>query len=91
MSKGLEAYYKLCWLCKKAGVFNYEQGITNANIIEKELKALEIIKKKLVNVSHLVVETLDYYNSMWEFEGGEKYQLTHEEYDLLKEVLLCKD
>lgn len=73
-----------------------EKGINELILIDeskvlkivKSLKALEIIKKKLVNCSHLVGETLDYYNSMWEFDGGEKYQLTQEEYDLLKEVLL---
>ena len=54
-------------------------------VIEKSLKALEIIRDKEVNVNHLVIsDNLDMYNYGWE-----EYLciLTQEEYDLLKEVL----
>lgn len=82
MSKGLEALEKGFWKLTHKGNINYY------NTIEKELKALEIIREKKVNCSHLINDTLEDYNSTWSFEGGEKYQLTQEEYDLLKEVLL---
>lgn len=53
---------------------------------QKKLKALEIIKDKRVNVSLLSCsEWLDFYNQ--EIAYKEK-ELTQEEFDLLKEVLL---
>ena len=65
------------------------------DIIKKELKegeknkqALEIIKKKKVNCFHLISWSLEEYNNSFAFKGGEKYQLSQEEYDLLREVLL---
>lgn len=55
--------------------------------IEKN-RAFEIIKNKNVNVDYLKValslDSLSYYNSL----VGKERQLTQEEYDLLKEVLL---
>lgn len=52
----------------------------------KELKALEITKEKLVNLFHLAyTDTKEAYNDL----VSEHYrELTQEEYDLLKEVLL---
>lgn len=60
------------------------------NAIEKELKALEIIKEKQVNVlilkySFISEEGVEYYNKYF---GNEDLHLTQEEYELLKEVLL---
>lgn len=56
------------------------------NETEKKLKALEIIKEKRVDVAELVVSCdLKAYNYL--FRLVEKWQLTQEEYDLLKEVL----
>ena len=50
-------------------------------------KALEIIKEKRVDVAELVVSCdLKAYNYL--FRLVEKWQLTQEEYDLLKEVLV---
>lgn len=51
--------------------------------MKKELKAFEIIKKKMVNVEWLLnTENVEEYNeSLYN-------DLTQEEYDLLKEVLL---
>lgn len=55
------------------------------DIIEKELKALEIIKSKEVNVAWLTyTDGLKEYNC-GKFIGS---YLTQEEYDLLREVLL---
>ena len=53
--------------------------------IEKELKALEIIKAKKVETYHLSrCKTLIEYNSAWDIGGMD---LTQDEFDLLKEVL----
>jgi hypothetical protein len=72
----------------------------NFNDIEKELKALEIIKNKGVFV-HLLQQSkkVEEYNSLMliafkkmaerDYKSAvEKFCLTQEEYDLLKEVLL---
>ena len=58
----------------------------NIHNIAKQLKALEIIKKKKVEVFLLtnIARTLEDYNNC----APENLQLTQEEYDLLKEVLL---
>ena len=56
--------------------------------IEKELRALEIMKKKKVNVVIVLYsKNLEEYNSTVGFYFS-KNQLTQDEYDLLKEVLL---
>ena len=64
-------------------VFHFEMGkvdkmfISNSfEIIEKALKALEIIKK------YICIKDNKIYTKEWEWE------LTQEKYDLLKEVLL---
>lgn len=87
-SKGLEALVDL----RNNWWATTDQKERAYDIIEKELKALEIIKNKDV-----CVELLRYW---WKCEYNdkdilEKYnymhhwkQLTQEEYDLLKEVLL---
>ena len=55
----------------------------DVNNVAKRLKALEIIKKKKVNVRFLIsCKTLKEYNDVI------SDHLTQEEYDLLKEVLL---
>lgn len=60
--------------------------------IEKSLKALEIIIKKDVQIYNLkyYIATKQaprsYYN--WIYESNENMQLSKEEFDLLKEVLL---
>ena len=76
MSKGLEA------LAKITGTQNltmYEQNECLKNI-EKQLKALEIIKKSIVEKSDTKVLMGDYYRVV--------LALTQEEYDFLKEVCL---
>ena len=56
------------------------------DIIETALKALEIIKEKMVNINTLIHHCLCLadYNK---FQAQRKYELTQEEFDLLKEVL----
>lgn len=55
------------------------------NILENALKALEIIKKKAINVFILLHSgDLETYNDMVE----ENRKLTQEEFDLLKKVIL---
>lgn len=61
--------------------------------IEKQLKALEIIKKKPQYQLYLIqvgdIKTYDEYEdeiSKWVFDYGDK-KYTQEEFDLLKEVL----
>ena len=57
--------------------------------IEKSLKALEIIKEKRVDVVILFNSpSLTLYNTILVIRNESEYELTQEEYDLLKEVLL---
>ena len=88
MSKGLEA---LCYLDdiahgRKMSLDPHELKL----IIEKELKALEIIKKKTVNMISLLSSigwhNPSHYNDSVGCPIG--CELTQEEYDLLKEVLI---
>ena len=75
MSKGLEALKRITL---KDFILNNDSCLKDIKIIEKELKALEIIKEKKVDVAIF-------------FEDGcarHREKLTQEEYDLLKEVLL---
>lgn len=77
MSKELESLNKIAYS------YGYDENI---KIIEKSLKALDIIKKKEVNVFVLLHSgNLKIYNDYCCY--NEKEQLTQEEYDLLKEVL----
>ena len=71
MSKGLEALKEL----KERLCFGYYVG-EQVDTIEKELKALKIIKR----LCHYDISFLDYVL--------DKGYITKEEYDLLKEVLL---
>lgn len=56
---------------------------------DKELKALEIIKEKQVDVYILLkTKSLDEYNEWYVGIQDDFIPLTQEEYDLLKEILL---
>ena len=95
MSKGLEMLKETAIQIVEA-IYGKEEPVRNNKInelletiqfkcIEKELKALEIIKKKQVDISSLnCSNTLTQYNVK---ENG-FISLTKEEFDLLKEVLL---
>ena len=78
MSKGLEALKELSKM-----VFIYG-GVEQYKIIEKELKALEIIKNKKINLEYLkCCETYEQYKTVCSYWN----EITKEEYDLLKDVL----
>ena len=79
MAKGLEALQEI-----KIKPFSWEKLKDSLDIIEKELKALEIIKEKEVNIFiFLHSGDLETYNDMVE----DNRMLIQEEYELLKEVL----
>ena len=89
MSEGLEALEELKQDLTPMH-FSRIEKLDRYNVIEKELKALEIIKEKKVNVDYLdecirtEVYPLSTYNDMVE----DNRKLSQEEYDLLKKVLL---
>ena len=67
-------------------LLEHERDLNN-HLITHEVKALEIIKNKNVMMHWLKVsKSLEHYNSALNKFAEE---LTQEEYDLLKEVLLC--
>ena len=100
MSKGLEAFKELLCcpieiaFVKKNGKLDGTMGRIQLRnsieyneqllTIEKELKALEIIKCKNVNIRYLQECTFKHYNGLVEYEE----ELTQEEYELLKKELL---
>lgn len=96
MNKGLDALTALKH-CVTDTHFNTRDFVDIAldvektsNIIEKELKALEIIKEKQIDCEGFMVyaknRNVDEYND--DILGIETIRwLTQEEYDLLKEVL----
>lgn len=99
MSKGLEAleYLRFCKIvngidCEGNIMLDYLFRVKEEkfNIIEKELKALEIIKKKNVNIGLVnVLGSVEQYNQTYVYDNmlNVKWCLTQEEYELLKEVL----
>ena len=86
MSKGLEALKRIAL---KDFILNDESCLKDIKIIEKELKVLEIIKNKRVDLD-LLLRTFKFNNyQLYNFEmsNGER-NLIKEEYDLFIEVLL---
>lgn len=68
---------------------NYYKLLGENEETTKKLKALEIIEEKEINIHALLLHLKRFdspngYNVL----VGEKYKITQEEYDLLKEVLL---
>ena len=86
MSKDLEALKRI-----KEHLGDYKKHCEDLDTIEKELKALGIIKEKRVDFGILpYCLDLETYNNAIVVNGNEwlDYKpLTKEEYDLLKEVL----
>ena len=97
MSKGLEAletlmtyYYEMCQdLGNNDDQYQRCNLTSERAIIEKELKALEIIRYKNISIECLKrainKEGLEWYNSLCPYQLE---RLTQEEFELLKEVLL---
>lgn len=92
MSKGLEALEKLYPKTTYMPYYTRSERRAFCKIIEKELKALEIIREKLINVEHFVyfaTETSLKEEDRFDLASGcGSKPLTKVEYDLLKEVLL---
>ena len=85
MSKGLDALESLVETMPFALIET--NSMKYVKIIEKELKALEIIKNKLINVHDLYVyKTFASFNQRRTLKG--LLPIPQEEYDLLKEILL---
>ena len=102
MSKGLEALNSLKYMaCIEAGfnskLITYAEEMEHNemveekyNIIEKELKALEMLKKKKVNIFHIwVFDDYEQYKAHYPFSeyNAKKDMLTFEEFNFLKEGL----
>lgn len=91
MNKGLEDLKDVKKLASAYAGDKYAEALTED--IEKELKALEIIKNKRVDVFELLLgisnsvyrNPLERYNSY--VEGSFNTKLTPQEFELLKEVL----
>ena len=98
--KGLEALNKIAnikmkeqYKTIKGGCFVYrvvsDDYSKELKIIEKELKALEIVKNKRVDIVGVLIYAFnqengcEFYNSYM----SKEIELTQEEYDLLKEIL----
>jgi len=81
-------------IIKKNALMPYEPNFDDTEIkehykvVEKHLKALEIIKEKEVNIAALLeLDSLQQYNGYCEMVGGCK-KLTQEEFDLIKGVIV---
>ena len=86
MSKGLEALNKLVsHIETEYHSDDYYECKNAKDTIEKELKALEILLKKL---SPSIRQSGDYFSACVLGSWSNNFELTQEEYDLLKEVLL---
>ena len=87
MSKGLEAFNEVIdTICCQRPNPNLQNA---TDIVVKELKALEIIKSKNVDIAILKnTENVEQYNNTVLLFFKCSKELTQEEYDLLKEVLL---
>ena len=84
MSKGLDALENIKL---KDFIFNDDSCLKDIKTIEKELKALEVIKEKGIILQFIKeTYTVEQYNAG--VFGTLVKPLTKEEYDLLKEVLL---
>ena len=82
MSKGLDAL-KYLKENKRRHWLDNDKSTESLDIIEKELKALEIIIEKNVEVKWLkIAATLEGYN----MDKDNSDKLTREEYDLINEV-----
>ena len=95
MSKGLEAFERFCddvMQCINSGGIHYVDK-KNKDIIEKELRALKIIKENQLNVGNIIHDikehglTYQEYLDCYDYYQYGGTQLTQEEYRLLEETL----
>lgn len=87
MTKGLEALDNLRSMVSLSQDCHYKESNKLCDTIEKELKALEILKNKNIDLFYLQDTTeLERYNDACDYYRNLSY-LTQEEYDLLKETL----
>ena len=87
MSKGLKALRRIDNHLIRHDETQRKEFDEYVSIIEKELKTLEFIKYKQVNISALFeLDNLHQYNNYCNMVGGCK-KLTREQYGLLKEYL----
>lgn len=83
--KALKSIEKELAECYGTDVAYYPDTFDNFQIIARSLRAVEIVRNKLVNVQALIHScNLEEYNVLY----IKALQLTQEEYQLLKEVLL---
>jgi len=83
MDKGLKALQEIKDFAKN----EWEDERFDFSTIEKELKALEIIKPYLNKIVGMNVCDKDFYECFLQI-GNKRVFITKEEYDLLKEALL---
>ena len=87
MSKGLEALRRICLQLVAHDETQHKEFDEYVNAIEKELKALEIIKNKNVDIRGIKgTKNVHEYNVKFPTTLNEF--LEEQEYDLLKKVLL---
>lgn len=85
MTTPLEALNKLMFDKSLDKIPSKEEEIEMFGIVKNALKALEIIRKKFVDIARLInSNNVDEYNKT----HYDDLSLTKEEFDLLKEVLL---
>lgn len=99
MKKGIEAFKRIkenttCYVSQDYDMTNYDADV---EVVEKELKTLEIIKKKRINVDKLLFMIKDLKMDYEKCKNSNKYEfyhtcgskdyITQEEFDLLKKVL----
>ena len=85
MSKGLDALKRIKSRYNDRVCIDI---LEDFDLVEKEIKALEIIKKKDIHKTMLsLTQSADEYNHFID-DVDENLQLTQKEYDLLKKVLL---
>ena len=84
MSKGLEAL-KYLKENKRRHWIDGDKSTESLDVVEKELKVLEIIKNKKVLAGRVM-----FAKELWEYNNYVSYdmELTEEEWNLLREVLL---
>lgn len=87
MNKGFEALERLVCCDEELG-YSIECFDRDLNIVKKELRALEIIKEKGIDVEAFKnYQTVIAYNWSIRFERYKRKELIQEEFDLLKEML----